>query len=310
MMSFKHFYLNDGTREAPKLRVYLNLDNLFDLPPESSWPGLKGEEALYKLNEDGFEGVQVTDLSPRSDVLSYCGLDRVNEPGEVEDVFLKHKDLGDSCITLHLAWGIENDAEVDRLVHAVLEASDRHQLPAFVETHRATITQDMWRTVQILQRHPTLLLNADYSHYYCGQELVYGDIDQKLDFMGPIFGRTGFMHGRIAAPGGMQMPIDGLDRVPRMATGVDYQADFKKMWILAMRGFLRNASEGDVLIFAPELLTSKFYYARVFPDAEGVLREESDRYAQALLYQHFARACFEEATSLESLIPPDSPSRH
>jgi len=286
------FYLNDDSRDAPKLKVYLNLDNLFDLPEDSSWPGLKGDEALHKLKEDGFEGVQVTDLKPRSNVLPSCGLDRINTPAEVGDVFKRHKDLGDSCITLHLAWGIEDDDEMDRLVGAVLEASERHNLPAFVETHRSTLTQDMWRTVQLLKRHPDLLLNADYSHYYCGQEMVYGGLDMKLDFMALIFKRTGFMHGRIAAPGAMQMPVEAVDQVPRLATGVDYLADFKRMWTLAMNGFKRHAATGDVLIFAPELLTSQFYYARVFPDPNGVLREESDRYAQALLYRDIARDCF------------------
>ncbi len=290
----KH-YLNDGTREAPKLKVYLNLDNLYDLPADSIWPGLQGEEALHKLKEDGFEGVQVTDLSPRSDVLPCCGLDRINRPDEVEDVFKRHKDLGDACITLHLAWGIEEDEEVDALLDAVLEASEGHDLPAFVETHRATLTQDMWRTVQLLKRHPALLLNADYSHYYCGQEMVYGGLDMKLDFMNPIFDRTGFMHGRIAAPGFMQAPIDGLDEKPRLAIGGDYLADFKEMWKRAMAGFLRHAGAGDVLVFAPELLTGKFYYARVFPDAHGILREESDRYAQALLYRELAVRCFKDA---------------
>lgn len=288
-------YLNDTSADAPKLRVYLNLDNLFDLPPDSAWPGLQGDEALHKLKEDGFEGVQVTDLKPRSDILPYCGLDRINRPDEVEDTFKRHKDLGDSCITLHLAWGIEDDHEMDALVAAVLDASHRHNLPAFVETHRATLTQDMWRTVQLLKRHPALLLNADYSHYYCGQEMVYGGIGMKLDFMAPIFDRTGFMHGRIAAPGFMQAPIDDLNEKPRQATGNDYLADFKTMWTLAMAGFLRHAGPGDVLIFAPELLTSRFYYARVFPDASGSLREESDRYAQALLCRDLARLCFQEA---------------
>lgn len=288
-------FLNDGTQDAPKLKVYLNLDNLFDLPEDSSWPGLEGDEALHKLREDGFEGVQVTDLNPRSDILPYCGLDRINTPGEVAEVFKRHKDLGDSCITLHLAWGIESDEEVDRLVGAALEASDQHKLPAFVETHRATLTQDMWRTVQLLKRHPDLLLNADYSHYYCGQEMVYGGLDMKLDFMRPIFERTGFMHGRIAAPGSMQMPVEAADQTPRLATGVDYLADFKEMWTRAMSGFLSNAGPGDVLVFAPELLTSQFYYARVFPDGSGHLREECDRYAQALLYQEIARTCFAEA---------------
>ena len=32
-------YLNDGSNEAPKLRVYLNTDNLEELTLESVWPG-------------------------------------------------------------------------------------------------------------------------------------------------------------------------------------------------------------------------------------------------------------------------------
>jgi len=50
-----------------------------------------------------------------------------------------------------------------------------------------------------------------------------------------------------------------------------------------MLGFLRAARRGDVLIFAPELLTGSNYYARMFPNPSGQLLEESDRYAQALL---------------------------
>lgn len=296
-------YDNDGTDDAPKLRVYLNLDNLTDLSPESSWPGLEGAEALHKLREDGFEGVQVTDLEPRADVLPWCGLDRINRPEEVGSVFERHRDLGDSCITLHLAWGIEDDAAADALVDAVLAASAQYNLPAFVETHRATMTQDMWRTVQLLKRHPDLLLNADYSHYYCGQEMVYGGIDMKWDFMQPIFDRTGFLHGRIASPGCMQVPIDGCNERPLQATGGDYLADFKEMWTRAMTGFLRNAGPGDVLIFAPELLTPRFYYARVFPDANGELREEVDRYAQACRYQELARKCFSEAQQRLRIAP-------
>jgi hypothetical protein len=288
-------YLHEATGAPPCLRVYLNLDNLLDLPPESAWPGLRGEDALHKLKEDGFEGVQVTDLSPRSEALPWCGLDRINAPGEADEIFRRHKDLGDACITLHLAWGLEDDADVDALVAAVLAASHRHQLPAFVETHRATITQDLWRTAQLLKRHPTLLLNADYSHYYCGQEMVYGGLERKLAFMSPIFDRTGFMHGRIASPGSIQVPVEGLHQRPRQAMEGDYLADFRELWTRAMLGFLQHAGPGDVLVLAPELLSRQYYYARVFPDAEGRLKEESDRYAQACLLQQLARECFAEA---------------
>ena len=115
--------------------------------------------------------------------------------------------------------------------------------------------------------------------------------------MGPIFERIGFMHGRIASPGCMQVPIDAdLLARPRQAHGVlNYLDHFKELWIRAMLGFLRNARRGDMLIFAPELLSGMHYYARLFPDSAGRLKEESDRYVQALLYKDLARACFAEA---------------
>ena len=62
-----------------------------------------------------------------------------------------------------------------------------------------------------------------------------------------------------------------------------------------MRGFLDRAGPGDVLVFAPELLGGAYYYARLFPGAQGRVVEESDRYAQALLFAKIARCLFEEA---------------
>jgi hypothetical protein len=67
-----------------------------------------------------------------------------------------------------------------------------------------------------------------------------------------------------------------------------------------MLGFLKSAKPGDILIFAPELLSGAHYYARLFPDAAGQMVEESDRYAQALLYKDLARACFAEACRTNS----------
>jgi hypothetical protein len=186
------------------------------------------------------------------------------------------------------------------LVEAILNASDRRRLPIFIETHRATITQDVWRTVQIAKKFPEVRFNGDFSHYYCGQELVYGDWDSKLTFMQPIFDRVGFIHGRIASPGCMQVSIDAdLESRPQQAHGVvNYLSHFKEMWTRAMYGFLGTAGSGDVLVFAPELLSGTHYYARAFPNASGQVVEESDRYFQALLYKDLARTCFAEARQL------------
>ena len=205
---------------------------------------------------------------------------------------------GDQCLTVHAGWGIEDDAEVFRLVEAILEASRKHRLP---DVHRDPPRHHHPGHVAhraITREFPEVRFNGDFSHYYCGQEMVYGGMEMKLAFMAPIFERVGFMHGRIASPGGMQVPIDAINGTPRMAHGVaDYLADFREMWTLAMCGFLRNAGPGDVLVFAPELLAGTYYYARLFPDSSGKLVEESDRYAEALLYRDLARECFQSARS-------------
>jgi hypothetical protein len=313
-MTLDSGFLNDGSQQPPSLRVYLNLDNLVDLRAGSAWPGLDDLARYRRLLADGFEGVQLTTAaSPAEPMpLPYCGLDRINAPAEADAVAARHAARGDQCITVHVGWGLEDDDETCWLVEAILAASEKHRLPMFIETHRATITQDVWRTVQIAKRFPEVRFNGDFSHYYCGLELVYGDWAAKLAFMEPIFARVGFMHGRIASPGCMQVPVDSnLAARPLQAHGSsNYLDHFKELWTRAMLGFLRNANPGDVLIFAPELLTHAYYYARMFPDASGQLVEESDRYAQALLYQSLARGCFDQAQRLMQIGSPTNDPHH
>lgn len=289
--------LNDSSGAPPALRVYLNLANLIDLRDDSIWPkSLDGPARDARLAADGFEGVQLVTDDPPDGTLPFCGLSRINLPAEADAIAARHADRGDQCITVHVGWGLEDDDEVDRLVEATLAASDRRRLPIFIETHRATITQDLWRTVRIARRFPEVRFNIDLSHYYCGQELVYGDWATKLRFMQPIFDRTGFMHGRIASPGCMQVPIgDGRGRPPQAQGVADYLQHFRELWTLATRGFLANAAPGDVLIFAPELLARTHYYARCFTGPDGQLMEESDRYAEAIAYARLARECMDAA---------------
>jgi hypothetical protein len=295
-------YVNDGSADAPKLLAYLNLANLDDLRADSLWPGpLTGPARDERLAADGFAGVQCVDASPPPGGarLRHCGSDRVNLPAEADPIVARHAALGHDCLTLHVGWGLEDDAEMDRLVEAVLRASQRHALPVFIETHRATITQDLWRTVQLTKRFPEVRFNGDFSHYYTGQELAYGDLPTKLAFMAPIFERVAFMHGRIGSSGCMQVSIGDGDARPPAAHGVvNFLDDFKALWTHAMLGFLRHARPGDCLIFCPELLSGAYYYARRFAAPAGPFVEESDRYREALVYKNLARACFAEARTL------------
>jgi hypothetical protein len=259
-------FFNDGSSDAPKLNVYLNVDTLVDLLADSIWPGAQGLACHQQLATDGFEGIQLTTDDPpvTGSPLPHCGTARINLPTDAHSIAALHALRGDNCITVHVGWGMENDDQVSRLVEAILTASHKHQLPIFIETHRATITQDLWRTVQITKKFPEIRFNADFSHYYCGQELVYGECATKLEFMLPIFERVGSMHGRIASSGSVQVPIgDDLHAIPPQARGrINFLEHFKELWTNAMFGFLTAARPGDVPIFTPELLSSRNYYAR------------------------------------------------
>ncbi len=278
---------NDGTGRSPRLAVYLNMGTLTQLPEWSAAPRGESKQVLAAIKAAGFEGVQGGDgAQAREAGLGWCGDGRVNAPRDADEVARRNRDAGAECATLHVAWGMEDDAAVDRLVGAVLEASARHDLPMYIETHRATITQDIWRTVELARRFPGVRFNGDFSHWYTGLEMVYGGVETKWAFMAPVLDRVRFIHGRIGNPGSMQV------KVARGADGAwpSYVQHFQAMWTAAMRGFRADAKSGDYLIFAPELLQSSNFYARTF---EG--REECDRWQQALLYAELARGCWKAA---------------
>jgi len=282
----------------PRLRCYLNLMALRDLPAESAAPATREVEPLFEaIRRAGYEGVQLIEPATAEQQsacarlgLGKCGLGRVNEPGDAEALAVRFRDEGLECATLHVGWGLEDDGQAGRLIEAVLEASTRHHVPLYVETHRATIFQDMWRTVQFVRRFPELRFNGDFSHWYTGQEMVYGGFENKLKFIRPVLDRVRFIHGRIGNPGCIQVDIgDGNEN------SHPYVGHFRALWTAAFRGFLSSAQAGDYFLFVPELLSSRIYYARLLNKDGSAAAEECDRWTQSLVLRRIAEECFARA---------------
>jgi len=269
----------------PRLRVYMNVQALDSMAQ-------KPAGGLQSIRDAGYEGVQFIqpiDRARKNEAqglgLGVCGSGRVNAAQEAAPLAKEAHEEGFDCLTLHVGWGTENDDDAARLIGAVLEASTRYSMPLYPETHRATIFQDPWRTVQFLARFPELEFNGDFSHWYTGTEMVYGGFENKLEFIRPVLGRIAFLHGRIGNPGSMQVDVgDGS------ADGRPFVDHFRALWTDSFLGFLRRKPLPDRFCFAPELLGPEYYYARVF---EG--REESDRWQQSLVLVQIARECFAEA---------------
>ena len=264
------------------LRCYFNwlaFDGLPEFP----------QGRLRAIRDGGYDGVQfIEPLSmalvdeARALGLGVCGSGRVNAPEDAGRLAAEARSAGLECLTLHVGWGLEDDEEGARLIAAVLEASAKHGVPLYPETHRATLFQDMWRTVQFVRRFPELRFNGDFSHWYTGLEMVYGGFEKKLAFIEPVLQRVRFMHGRIGNPGCMQVDVGDGD-----VGAHPYVGHFRELWTAAFAGFKRGTKAGESMCFTPELLAPGIYYARVFGG-----REECDRWVQAQVLVRIARECW------------------
>jgi len=280
---------NDGSKRAPRLRIDISAGNVWTLPPYSKGPRGSDDEIMAALSAAGYEGVQGKSIELcRKHGLAATGGGRVNTPEEAEPIAKQHKEMGYDLATLHVGWGHEDDATLDRLTSAIIEAADKHRFPLYMETHRATIIQDPFRTVQLVKRFPALRFNGDFSHWYTGLEMRYGDYEEKLAFIAPVLERVRFIHGRIGNSSHMQIALSD----PSAPKAI---ADFKELWTRSFTGFLKTAQPGDILCFTPELLHPEINYARLFLNAKGEWVEESDRWTDALKMCEIAKEAFAEA---------------
>jgi sugar phosphate isomerase/epimerase len=271
----------------PELRCYMNWLALDELPL------LSADRRLQAIRDAGYKGIQfIEPLVPalldeaRSIGLGVCGSGRVNESCDAALLAAEARSHDLECLTLHVGWGLEDDDVAHRLIDAILEARDKFDVPLYVETHRATIFQDMWRTVQFLRAFPELEFNGDFSHWYTGSEMVYGNFERKLEFLQPVIERVRFLHGRIGSPGCMQVDIGNGDGQAHPSI-----RHFKALWNAVFAAYLRSP-HNSFFCFAPELLGPSINYARTFAG-----REESDRWQQALVLCGIASECFANANA-------------
>lgn len=282
------------------LRLDLNVGTSWSLPESSAGPVGDESAVLAAAAAAGYQGVQ--GANPRR--CRELGLVATTfaiqpTPGGLGEQAKRWVDRGFACCTVMLGTGREDDVDGARLVEEVLDASVTAGIPLYVETHRATLTQDIWRTVRLVERFPELRFNGDFSHWYTGHDLASTDFDESLEFMAPVLDRVRYLHGRIGTPGCIQ--VDVGDGSSEDRPHVDH---FRRLWTKSFVGFLRSGDDDVVpapdaqIGFAPELLPPEVGYARTFPDAEGRWREEGDRWQQALVLTEIASSCFAEAVSI------------
>ena len=284
-----------------RLKIVMNVWTLRNPRVDTQGPrSLDPVEVFEKLNQAGYNGLQIEENDPLADYglragVNVSAMERVLVPAEFRPLAARHRDKGFTQTTLHVGTGFDSEDEGKALIEALLEAKSVENYPLIVETHRATLTQDPKRTIDLALQYPDLSFNADLSHWYAGAELTYGDFEDKLSRLKPVFERVRYIHGRIADSGCLQVPVSDPDATPAR--------HFRDMWTRCFEGFLRTNQQGWIC-FAPELLPNRLMsegkdvelnYARLERTADGGFREETDRWQQAEVLTSIAKSCYEDA---------------
>lgn len=269
---------------------------LLGLPPYSRGPrSSELTEMAQAVHDAGFDTVQCHDAAQATAAhaagLSTVGLARCFDADGIRSAAAQARDTGHDALTLHLGHGFESEAEADALLAALAQAEARADLPLLVETHRATLTQDPWRTLQLLHRHPTLRLTGDFSHWVAGCELRYGPLEDKIAWLAPVFARTALLHGRVCSAGRFQV-------CSHEGQHTEEQVLFERLWRTCLAA---AAARGESLLFCVELLPASLGYAAMRREPDGSVVEDGDRWLEALHLQALARRLIADAAAA----PPD-----
>ncbi|MBD0381358.1 sugar phosphate isomerase/epimerase [Paenibacillus sp. WST5] len=177
---------------------------------------------------------------------------------------------------------IDQDAEA--LLTNLHTVSSEAGIPLFIETHRGTITQDLIRTVQYVNRLDFLRLTIDFSHYVVAGEM-HTISDEAEDHLQALLARTSSIHARVSNGEQIQVNV-GDDGGHRM------MSHFERWWASGMRHWLQAANPGDVFPFVCELGPAP-YAITIDEHAERKI-ELSDRWSQSLLFAERARTIWKQ----------------
>lgn len=275
-----------------KLRVYQSLWAM-----ELRRPGV-AEEApeqwLDRIAAAGFDGVCVDPSVPEIDAtLALAPLIRARGLGVMVNAF--PATLEEMRPLLEMARSMDavmvnaigavmplTVAEGEQVVRRWMADAQDVGIPLLFETHRDCTLNDLYYTLQLMDRVPEMRLCADLSHYVIDREMRLPIGERDADFMRRVLARSDCFQGRVANREQIQVQID----FPQHQAWV---AQFRAWWEEGMRGWrARNADDAE-LVFLCELGPPPY----AMTDREQ--RELSDRWEEALTIQRWVRAHWQQS---------------
>jgi hypothetical protein len=173
-------------------------------------------------------------------------------------------------------------ADMAEAIRAWLAIADEENLPIQFETHRNSITNDLFSTLLLLDAVPEMRLSADLSHYVVDREMMQPITATYQSYVGRILERSDSFQGRVANRCQIQLPLN----FPQHRIWIDMFLDW---WRLGFASWRRRSLADQDCIFLCELGPRDY----AITDVNG--EELSDRWSEALLLKQWAATCWAEA---------------
>lgn len=167
------------------------------------------------------------------------------------------------------------------VVHRWLHDANDFDMPVLFETHRDSLLNDLFYTLQLIERVPEVRLCADLSHFVVNRELRLPLRPLDRRHFETILDRSDCLQGRVATREQIQIQID----FPQHAAWVDL---FREWWKYGMRRWRERNGDDAVLIFLCELGPPGY----AITDAGG--NELSDRWLEAATIRAWAETIWLE----------------
>lgn len=269
-----------------RLRVYQSLWAM-----EQRRPGV-AEEApevwLDRIAEAGFDGVCVDPaVSEIEQTLALAPLIDARGLGvmvnafpasldEMQPLLEMARDMGAVMVNAIGAVMPLTVPEGAQVVQRWMADAERTGIPLLFETHRDCTLNDLYYTLQLMDRIPEMRLCADLSHYVIDREMRLPLSERDAGFMSRVLARSDCFQGRVANREQIQVQLD----FPQHQAWV---AQFRAWWEEGMRGWRSRSADDAELVFLCELGPPP--YAMTDRDQ----REFSNRWEEALTIQRWAR---------------------
>lgn len=160
------------------------------------------------------------------------------------------------------------------------EAEDVGQTVLF-ETHRDSLLNDLYYTLQAIDLVPEMRLCADLSHFVVDREMREPICERDQRYIERILERSDCFQGRVANREQVQIQIG-------FPQHQEWVGIFRSWWKEGMRRWRKRNSDDATLIFLCELGPPPYAIT------DGNRRELSDRWEEALVIREWARGIWRE----------------